>query len=111
MLKGFFAFHLLLFSLLANATNYTSSNGHNVESVYAGYSDKIAFFEISGSAPNPNDCAGVPIRVDPEKSDVNQVLAILLYAHAAGKEVDLQIYTDGCIDSHRVLRRVKVVSS
>jgi len=102
---------IYFFSAYALAEPYTPSNGHKVTSVFAGYLDKEAFFEIDGAGINPAECTGTPIAIDPQKSDVSHVLSILLYAHASGKSVDLQIYNESCLGGHRVLRRIKVNNS
>ena len=92
------------------AESYTAANGLKVTSVFAGYENGEAFFEVNGAAVNPASCGGTPIAVDATRSNAGQVLSVLLYAHAAGKTVDLHIYDESCLGGHRVLRRIKVNS-
>lgn len=102
---------LVLFSLLAShaeAEAYTASYGLKVTAIYAGYSEKQAYFEVSGSIADPAECGGQPIKVDPARSDVGHVLSVLMYAQASEKTVDLHIYNESCEGGHRVLRRIKV---
>jgi len=91
---------------------YTYVNGLEVTEVYAGYEEKNAFFSVAGDIANPATCGVTKsvIAVDPVRSDVNQALSLLLYAHASGKRVDIQIYNESCFSSHRIMRRVKVVN-
>ncbi|WP_143247568.1 hypothetical protein [Agaribacterium haliotis] len=99
---------LSLLSKFSLAESYSHSYNLKVTSVYAGYIKKNAFFEVDSELSNNAGCTAKAIAVDPERSDVEQVLSVLLYAHATGKLVDLQIYNESCFDSHRILRRVKV---
>lgn len=86
--------------------------GQFVTKVYSGYSHKGIFFKVStGDARNPSGCkAGLnqTFAVDPEFSNVNHVLSVLLFAQAATKQVEVEFYSDKCYQNHRVIRKVAV---
>jgi len=110
MLKYVGILILSLLSVAVHAESYTTTSDLKVTSVFAGYENNGAFFEVDGDAGSSASCSNGAIAVDPARSNVNHVLSVLLYANATGKSVDLQLYNASCLDGHKVLRRIKVTN-
>lgn len=112
MYKYFFLICIsVLFSIKSYGETYTYVNGLIVKEIYAGYEEGHIFFGVNKDVANPNGCssgAQRTIGVDPSRGNVDHVLSVLLYAHAANKNVDIQVYDSSCIANHIVIRRVKV---
>ena len=101
-----------LFFISATNAGTLSFTDQTITKVYAGYSHKGAFFQVStGDSRNPANCtAGLNkiFTLDPIFSDVSHTLSILLFAQASGKHVEVEFYEDKCFESHRVARKVAV---
>ncbi|WP_444896763.1 hypothetical protein ACJJI5_09595 [Microbulbifer sp. EKSA008] len=103
-----------LFSLSVSAEEYTYIGGLDVVHVNAGYSDRDAYFTVGESvSENPAGCSNgvgneAVFAVDADRSDVNQVISLLLFAYSTGKEVNIQVWNDSCSSGFRVIRRVQV---
>ncbi|WP_146171247.1 hypothetical protein [Saccharospirillum sp. MSK14-1] len=111
MKKILFLITLLVVSHSAYAESYTEVNNLKVKSVFAGYEEGWAFFELESTVVNPNGCVSGQNKImgiDPERSDVDQVLSVLLYAHSSGRTIGIQIYNESCVYDHPVIRRVRV---
>ena len=110
-MKKVFFIVITLMSCYAYSGNPTVS-GVGVSKVYAGYSHNGVFFDISEDENrNPALCvAGLPrtFVADPSINNVEHLLSVLLYAHASGKIVEVEFYTDQCFQGHRVVRKVAV---
>lgn len=107
---------ILVFGISAfvNAESYTYVSGLTVNNVYAGYVEGHVFFDVNSDVPNLNNCSAGgqrTIGADPARGNIDHVLSILLYAHAAGKKIDIQVYDQSCISNHIVIRRVKVTNN
>ena len=114
MLKLVMGVFIACASTFAIAEPYSNVYGLIVEDVYAGYEGGIIFFGVDSNVTNPNNCpAGAQriIGIDPNRGSVDHVLSVLLYAHASGKKVDIQVYDESCVGNHIVARRVKVKNS
>ncbi len=110
--KIFFIFVALVITLPSYAGQVTQG-GLKVTKVLTGYSNGEAFFVLNNTPLNPNDCSATASSfktsaIDLAKSDVSQVLSVLLTVFTSGKEVEVQIYDDRCFSSHAVIRRVAV---
>ncbi len=107
-----FIYLLLLSTSIGVSAETITVSGTTVTKVFAGYSHKGIFFNISASeTSDPAECgAGLPhtFFVDPDFSDVNHVLSVLLYAHASSKTVDVEFYDNQCTQNHRVIRKIAV---
>lgn len=69
------------------------------------------FFDVDMPVSNPNDCSAgnqKTIGFDPNRGNIDHVLALLLYAQAAGKSIDIQVYNQSCLSNRIVIRRIKV---
>ena len=101
-------------SVFANAESYTNVNGLTINNVYAGYVEGHVFFDVDSDVPNLNNCSAGgqrTIGADPARGNIDHVLSILLYAHAAGEKIDIQVYDQSCISNHMVIRRLKVTNN
>lgn len=105
-----FTIFLSLFCFSTTNAGTLSFSDQTVTKVYAGYSHKGAFFQVSaGDSRNPANCtSGLNqiFTVDPAFSDVSHTLSILLFAQASGKDVEVEFYDDKCFESHRVARKI-----
>ena len=107
---------LLLFILFETPIAYAgqvTQGGLKVTKVMTGYSGEEAFFLVDEVPSNPNECVGTTstyhvLAVDPSKSNVDQVVSILLTAFASGKNIEVQVYDDSCFNGHAVIRRVAI---
>jgi len=93
------------------AEEYIYVSGLNVTDVFVGYEEGNLFFTVNDSVDNPAECiagGGSTLSVDPDRSNANHVLSVLLYAHASNKKIDIQVYKSSCFSNHRIIRRVKV---
>ncbi len=84
-----------------------------IEKILTGYMDGEAFFVIDKEPLNPNDCSGTTatnstLAIDPAKSNVEQVLSVLLTALTTKKKIEVQIYDNTCYKGHAVIRRVAI---
>lgn len=84
-----------------------------VTRVMTGYLSGEAFFLVDKPPANPNGCPGTTasyyvLAVDPSKSNVDQVVSVLLTAFVSGKNVEVQVYDDDCFSGHAVIRRVAI---
>ena len=84
-----------------------------VTKIMTGYSGGEAFFLLEQEVLNPNDCSGTTptnrvLAIDPTKSNVDQVISVLLTAFSLGKNVEVQIYDNSCFKGHAVIRRVAI---
>ena len=84
-----------------------------VVNVMAGYANGEIYFYVDQTAVNHSNCSNTTsnnkiFMVDPQKSDVNIVLSILLTANTTGKKVEVQVYDDGCNNGYAVIRRIKI---
>lgn len=105
-------FLLALISLPLAAGQVTQSN-LNVTKVMAGYSNGEIYFFVNNPPLNPKGCTAPKgnyniLAVDPARSDINQVLSILLMAKATNAKVEVQIYDNDCFNNHAVIRRVAI---
>jgi hypothetical protein len=102
----------LLFAAPASAGTVTQGNV-NVVKVLAGYTSGEVYFYTDIAPVNPNNCSitndnNKILAVDPSKSNVDQVLSILLMAKASNAKLEIQVYDDSCYGSYAVIRRVAV---
>lgn len=103
---------MLVFVSPAHAGQVTQG-GLKVTKIMTGYSGGEAFLVIDKTPLNPNDCSATTstsktLAVDPSKSDVDQVISVLLTAFTSGKDVEVQIYDNSCFNGHAVIRRVAI---
>ncbi|WP_054113242.1 hypothetical protein [Marinagarivorans algicola] len=103
----------VFFSSFCYSEQYTYISDLKVVAVLAGYEEGNLFFEVDKKIENPNDCVagrGKTIGVDPDRGNIDHVLSLLLYAHAAQKTVGIQVYNSSCFSNHMVIRRIEVTS-
>ena len=91
---------------------YVTQNGLRIAKVLAGYDQGQVYFFLDKPPLNPQECnnsnsANVVV-VDPDKSDVSQILSILLLAKASDLPIDIQVYDDYCLGGYAAIRRVGV---
>ena len=89
-----------------------TQNGLRITKVLAGYDQGQIYFFLDNAPLNPQECihsnsANVVV-VDPDRSDVSQVLSILLLAKASDVPIDIQVYDDYCLGGYAAIRRVGV---
>ena len=100
------------FSGLSHA-GYVTQGSLKVQRVQVGYAGGVMYFSIDKAPKNPRSCKNTSssnrlVAVDPSKSEVSQVLAVLLSAQATKSSVELQIFDDTCLNDFAVLRRIAV---
>ncbi len=101
----------VFFSGFCYSEQYTYIKDLKVVAVLAGYKEGNLFFEVDKKIENPNNCiagGGKIIGVDPERGNIDHVLSLLLYAHAAQKKIGIQVYNSSCFGNHMVIRRIEV---
>jgi len=104
---------LRMIFLVVSMSSYASHAGQvtqsdlNIVKVMAGYTGGEAYFFVNKDPLNPHQCSLTRgayriLAVDPDRSNVDQVLSILLAAQISGKKVEIQVYNDGCFNGHAV---------
>ena len=102
----------MVFSLAVNAGQVTQSD-LKVSKIMAGYQGGEIYFFVDKDPVNPKGCgnpkSGYKILiVDPLKSDVSQILSVLLTAKASQSKIEIQVYDSYCLGDHAVVRRVAI---
>ena len=103
---------IVVMSPLVSAGHVTQS-GLKITKVMAGYEGGEIYFFVDGIPKNPKGCASPNtgynmLVVNPAKSDVPQVLSILLMAKAADSSIEVQIHDDQCFLNNAVIKRVAI---
>lgn len=107
-----FLISIVFFSFSAFAGQVTQG-GLKVTKVMAGYDGGEVYFLVDRAPLNPKECASTTssyyvLGVDPLKSNTDQVISVLLTALLTGKQVEIQVYDDDCLNQHAVIRRVAI---
>ncbi|WHI50438.1 hypothetical protein P3339_18645 [Microbulbifer sp. MLAF003] len=84
---------ILFLSFSASANDW--SGPVKVVEIIAGYKDGFVLFRTSGDIVNPNDCQDT-YSLDPENSNVELALSLLLAAQRSDSEVEIGIDPSNC---------------
>ncbi|WP_157771171.1 hypothetical protein [Shewanella algae] len=111
-MRNFVILFIVLFPFSLVAGQVTQSN-LRVTKVMAGYSGGEIYFFVDKLPNNPRKCANPYsdyniLVVDPARSDISQVLSVLLTAKVSNSNIEIQVYDDYCFNEHAVVRRVAV---
>ncbi|CCO50084.1 exported hypothetical protein [Vibrio nigripulchritudo SOn1] len=111
-MKKLFVLLSALFSFALSAGQVTQT-GLKVTKVMAGYPNGEVYFYVDKLPKNPKNCANPRsnhniLVVDPKRSDVSQVLSVLLTSKASHSNIEIQVYDDYCLNDYAVIRRVAV---
>lgn len=102
-----------VFYSVAAISGQVTQGDLQVTKVMTGYSSGEAFFFVNKEPANPSGCSNTAsssfiLAVDPDKSDVEQVLSVLLTAFVSGRHFEVQVYDNTCFSGHAVIRRVAI---
>lgn len=112
MKKALLLLAIMFISSVAYAGQVTQS-GLKVSKVMTGYQGGQIYFLVDKKPVNPKGCRSPDegynaLVVDPQKSDVSQVLSVLLTAKVSRSNIEIQVYDDYCFDDYAVLKRVAI---
>ncbi|WP_039983663.1 hypothetical protein [Vibrio sagamiensis] len=105
---------ILLLTSFMSISGVVTQGSLKVKKILTGYPEGEIYFLVDRQPVNPNNCTLTApghmmlLAVDPKRSDVSQVLSVLLTAKASSSNIEIQVYDDYCRGNYGVIRRIAI---